>query len=70
MILSLQERKQFQNYVVNSLIEKYNYTKEKAKEIVEQSSMIDELEKDPPKIMYFDSEFWASRLSARSKLKC
>ncbi|EDS77602.1 hypothetical protein [Clostridium massiliodielmoense] len=70
MILSLQEKKQFENYVVNSLIERYSYTKEKAMKIVEQSSMIDELEKDPPKIMYFDSEFWASRLSARSKLKC
>ncbi|KGM97222.1 hypothetical protein Z968_04275 [Clostridium novyi A str. 4552] len=70
MILSLQEKKQFENYVVNSLIERYSYTKEKAMEIVEHSSMIDELEKDPPKIMYFDSEFWASRLSARSKLKC
>lgn len=70
MILSAQEKKQFEDYVVNSLIEKYKYKKEKAKEIVEQSSMIYELEKDPSKIIYFDSEFWASKLSARTKLKC
>ncbi|AYF54664.1 hypothetical protein G8S49_02915 [Clostridium botulinum C] len=70
MILSSQEKEQMKNYVINSLIEKYNYAKDKASDIVNNSSLIEELEKDPTKILYFDSEFWASRLSARSKIKC
>ncbi|KEI01609.1 hypothetical protein IRP63_05105 [Clostridium botulinum] len=70
MILSSQEKEQMKNYVINSLIEKYNYAKDKASDIVNNSSLIEELEKDPAKILYFDSEFWASRLSARSKLRC
>ncbi|AEB76290.1 hypothetical protein [Clostridium botulinum] len=70
MILSSQEKQQMKNYVINSLIEKYNYAKDKASDIVNNSSLIEELEKDPAKILYFDSEFWASRLSARSKLQC
>ncbi|CAG7840513.1 hypothetical protein Z959_10265 [Clostridium novyi B str. ATCC 27606] len=70
MILSSQEKERMKNYVINSLIEKYNYPKDKASDIVNNSSFIEELQKDPNKILYFDSEFWASRLSARSKIKC
>lgn len=70
MILSLHEKEQLKKYVINSLIERYNYEKGKASSIVNDSSLIEELEKDPIKIMYFDSEFWASKLSARSKVKC
>lgn len=45
MILSSQEKERMKNYVINSLIEKYNYPKDKASDIVNNSSFIEELQK-------------------------
>lgn len=69
MTLSMNDKQLFKNYVSNSLVERFNYSEQEATNMVKNSSIIEELEKDPVKVMHFDSEFWASKISAKSKVK-
>lgn len=68
MALSLRTKKEFNDYVVNSLIEKFNYSKEEAIEMIRKSTLMEEFEKFPQKVLYFNSEFWAAKLVKRSKI--
>lgn len=69
MTLSMNDKQLFKNYVSSSLVEKFSYSEQEAKDMVKNSSIIEELEKDPSKVMNFDSEFWASKISAKSKIR-
>ncbi|KGM98303.1 hypothetical protein Z968_00790 [Clostridium novyi A str. 4552] len=68
MVLSIKNKKEFKNYVVNSLVEKFNFSKDDAKDLVCQNGVIEDLENNPEKVMNFDAEFIAEKLVAKSKL--
>ncbi|EDS77025.1 hypothetical protein [Clostridium massiliodielmoense] len=68
MALSIKNKKEFKNYVVNSLVEKFNFNKDAAKDLVSKNGVIEDLENNPEKVMNFDAEFIAEKLVAKSKL--
>ncbi|MCY6484734.1 hypothetical protein OW763_10315 [Clostridium aestuarii] len=67
MILPISKQNQFKNYVQDALVEKYDYSIEEAKEMIDSSALIEELQKNDKYVMYFDAEFWASKISAKNK---
>lgn len=68
MALSIRSKKEFKNYVVNSLVERFNLNKDAAKDLVFQNGVIQDLENNPEKVMNFDAEFIAEKLVTKSKL--
>ena len=68
MALSIRSKKEFKNYVVNSLVERFNLNKDVAKSLVVENGVIQDLENNPEKVMNFDAEFIAEKLVAKSKL--
>ncbi|ABK61615.1 MULTISPECIES: hypothetical protein [Clostridium] len=68
MALSIKNKKEFKNYVVNSLVERFSLNKDVAKDLVFKSGVIQDLENNPDKVMNFDAEFIAEKLVAKSKL--
>ncbi|AYF54316.1 hypothetical protein G8S49_10370 [Clostridium botulinum C] len=71
MSLSLKEKQQFKKYVVDVLIEKFNYEKEIAEELVAKSGVIEEFENnlgnEPEYVMNFDPQFMAEKLVSKNK---
>ncbi|AEB76739.1 hypothetical protein [Clostridium botulinum] len=71
MALSLKEKQQFKNYVVDVLVEKFNYQKEIAEELVSKSGVIEEFENnlgnEPESVMNFDPQFMAEKLVSKNK---
>ncbi|KGN03641.1 hypothetical protein Z961_07155 [Clostridium haemolyticum NCTC 8350] len=71
MSLSLKEKQQFKKYVVDVLIEKVNYEKEIAEELVAKSGVIEEFENnlgnEPEYVMNFDPQFMAEKLVSKNK---
>ena len=71
MSLSLKEKQQFKKYVVDVLIEKFNYGKEVAEELVAKSGVIEEFENnlgnEPEYVMNFDPQFMAEKLVSKNK---
>ncbi|KEI07352.1 hypothetical protein IRP63_02635 [Clostridium botulinum] len=71
MALSLKEKQQFKNYVVDVLVEKFNYQKEIAEELVANSRVIEEFENnlgnEPESVMNFDPQFMAEKLVSKNK---
>ncbi|EDS77029.1 hypothetical protein [Clostridium massiliodielmoense] len=71
MALSLREKEQFKEYVAEVLVNKYNYEKEAAKELVSKSRVIEQYENnlgnEPESVMNFDPEFIAEKLVAQNK---
>ena len=68
MALSIKNKKEFKNYVVKSLVERFNLNEDVAKDLVFQNRVIQDLENNPDKVMNFDAEFIAEKLVANSKL--
>ncbi|ABK62391.1 MULTISPECIES: hypothetical protein [Clostridium] len=71
MALSLREKEQFKVYVVEVLVNKFNYEREMAKDLVSKSRVIEEYENnlgnEPESVMNFDPEFIAEKLVAQYK---
>lgn len=71
MALSLREKEQFKGYVVEVLVNKFNYEREMAKDLVSKSRVIEEYENnlgnEPESVMNFDPEFIAEKLVAQYK---
>ncbi len=71
MALSLREKEQFKGYVVEVLVNKFNYEREMAKDLVSKSRVIEEYENnlgnEPESVMNFDPEFIAEKLVAQCK---
>ncbi|AYF54315.1 hypothetical protein G8S49_10375 [Clostridium botulinum C] len=68
MTLSIKNKKEFKNYVVNSLVERFNFSKEAANLLVGENRVIEDIENNPEKAMNFDAEFIAEKLVAKTKL--
>lgn len=68
MALSITNKKQFNNYVVDSLVEKYDYSKNAAQKLVTGAKVMADLENNPEKAMNFDAEFIAEKLVAKNRL--
>ncbi|KEI07353.1 hypothetical protein IRP63_02630 [Clostridium botulinum] len=68
MALSIKNKKEFKSYVVNSLVERFNFSKEAAKLLVAENGVIEDIENNPEKAMNFDAEFIAEKLVAKTRL--
>lgn len=52
------------NYVINTFSELFECDLSEAKRIVEGSSFVITLNKNPEYVMHFDDEYWAKRIKA------
>lgn len=53
----------FKEYVAETLVEDYDYSKEQAMEAIEASSLNKFLEEDFEGVMHYDCDFWAEKIA-------